>query len=55
MHLKEKINGFANLFVIAFAVLLIAMQITFFVFSLQIKTGFKWLFKRIIVLKSEKV
>ncbi|MGC8533855.1 MAG: hypothetical protein ACP5MV_04500 [Candidatus Parvarchaeum sp.] len=54
MHLKEKINGFANLLVITFIVLLIAVKISFFVFNIQIKAGLKWLFKRIISLKAEK-
>jgi len=55
MNLKEKANGFVNMFIIAFAVLLIAMQVSIFVLILQVKSSFTWLFKKIIALKAEKV
>ncbi|MCL4396833.1 hypothetical protein M1494_00605 [Candidatus Parvarchaeota archaeon] len=54
MHLKEKVNGFANLLVIVFAVLFIALQTSLFVSTVQVKSSFRWLFKRILALKAEK-
>jgi len=55
MYLTEKINGFVNLLVISFVVLFIAVDTNIFVSSLKIKKSFIWLFKRIVVLKSEKI
>ncbi|MCL4398481.1 MAG: hypothetical protein M1322_01915 [Candidatus Parvarchaeota archaeon] len=55
MYLTEKINGFANMLLIGFAVLFIAMQITLFVSGLPIKRSLTWLSERILPLKAEKV
>ena len=55
MHLKGKASEFVNMFVIVFAVLLLAMQTSIFVSILQVKRSFTWLFKRIIALRAEKV
>lgn len=54
MHLKGKIIGFSNLLIITFFVLFIALQTSVFVSTIQVKSIFRWLFKRIISLKAEK-
>ncbi len=55
MHLREKVDGFANVLVIAFVVLSIALQTSILVSGMQVKRSFTWLFKRILALKAEKV
>jgi hypothetical protein len=54
MHLKLKLKGFVNVLVITFAVLLLALQISLFVSNLQVKRSFRWLFKKIASVKTEK-